>query len=99
MSYYENRRLYAIKEFFRLLTICSPGIKKSTDALPKFDPCARFPEISDEVTSNCLHVVTGFSVQQIPNGDREGLIVYDAPTGKHIEISFKYIENGGEHER
>ena len=29
--------------------ICSPGIKKSTDTLPKFDPCARFPEISDEV--------------------------------------------------
>ena len=90
MSYYENRRLYAIKEFFRLLT---------TDDYMRERIADDVAEISDEVTSNCLHVVTGFSVQQIPNGDREGLIVYDAPTGKHIEISFKYIENGGEHER
>ena len=90
MSYYENRRLYAIKEFFRLLTTDDYFRERIADDVA---------EISDEVTSNCLHVVTGFSVQQVPNGDREGLIVYDAPTGKHIEISFKYIENGGEHER
>ena len=93
MNKYENRRLYAIREFFRLLI---------TDDYFKKNIADDLAEITDEVTNNCLHVVTGFEEQQIPNsaiGDSDGLIVYDAPTGKHIEISFKYVDEGGSYEK
>tara|TARA_R100000734_G_C3274815_1_gene69851 strand:+ start:187 stop:459 length:273 start_codon:yes stop_codon:yes gene_type:complete len=90
MSYYEKRRLYAIREFFRLLTTDDYFRKNIADDLA---------ELTDEVTNNCLHVVTGFEQQQIHNGDSDGLIVYDPPTGKHIEISFKYVDEGGSYEK
>ena len=90
MSYYEKRRLYAIREFFRLLTTDDYFRKNIADDLA---------ELTDEVTNNCLHVVTGFAQQQIHNGDSDGLIVYDPPTGKHIEISFKYVDEGGSYEK
>ena len=90
MNKYENRRLYAVREYFRLMVTDVYFQQRISDDLA---------EIQDEVTANCLHVITGFEQQQIPNGDSDGLIVYDPPTGKHIEISFKYVDEGGSYEK
>ena len=39
---------FVLTPLWSITGICSPGIKKSTDFFPKFDPWAKSPEISDD---------------------------------------------------